>query len=502
MPKFDAVALALFFLLLAVYLFTASGHAYAADEETIIYVTAGILRRDDFAVPHEDAPTLGMMRGTDGRYYSQTGIAPSLIAAPFFGVGEAFSKFSPARFNGFWTRFGVITFLNPLVTALTATLLYCLIVGLGYSRRSAVITALAFGLATSVWWFTKTAFTEPLAALLLLISFAGIFYFQKTRARAWLLVSGFAFGFALMTRFQLLVAAPVFAMYLVWAAARKREWRRLAYEAAVWGAPIFAAWLLIAWYNWTRFGSPFEAGYSAYARLLGMPRLEWIYGLLFSPGKSLFWYSPPLLAGVIGLGWFGKKFPRETFLIVTFAVSQILFYGGYGFWHGDSGWGPRFLVPTIPFLMLPFAETLTRARVRWFAYLAIAVGFVVQIPSLFVNTNTVVLLAPDKKPWDTLWMTDWTSAPILANWNLFWARLTMNAPILPALPPLPNDRFIWFNEPSILHRADVWWWYLPNTQMEASATALVMLLLGCLIAACVGFGARQVKRNMSSKHVE
>ncbi len=494
MPKYDSLALAIFFLLLAVYLFTASGHAYAADEETIVYVTAGILRRNDFAVPSSgEAPTLGMMRGSDGRFYSQTGLASSLIIAPFFGIGEALSKFSLARFNGFWTRFGVVTFFNPLVTALTATLLYCLIVGLGYARRIAILTTLAFGLATIAWWFTKTAFTEPLAALLLLISFAGLFRFDKTRSGTWLLVSGFAFGLALMTRFQLLVAAPLFAMYLLWAAVRKRDVLRGLRVLLMWSAPILAALLVIGWYNWTRFGSPLESGYSPYARLLGMPRVEWVYGLLFSPGKSLFWYSPPLCAAVLGLWWFGKKFPRETFLIGAFVLSQILFYSGYGFWHGDSGWGPRFLLPVIPFLLLPFGETLLHAR--WFAYFTFALGIVVQIPSLLVNTNTVVLLAGIEKPWDTRWMTDWATAPILANWNLLWTRLTMSSPVIPPLPPLPNDRFIWFNDPYVLHRADVWWWYLPNTGMEGNAPLFMLGLLTTGILVLLFFAVRGTLRH-------
>ncbi len=498
MVHYDRVALAIFLLLLAIYLFTASGHTYAADEETIIYVTAGILRHDDFAVPPGgDAPTLGMMRGTDGRFYSQTGLAPSLIAAPFFGLGEAVSKFARARYNGFWTRFGVVTLLNPLVTALTATLLYCIGRWLGYRRRVALLTTIAFGLATIAWWFTKTAFTEPLAALLVLISFAGLVRFQKANSFAWLAVSGFAIGIALMTRLQLTLVVPLLAVYLiatVWGKVQTRDGKGIARVVLVWGVPILAALLVIGWYDWVRFASPFESGYSPYARLLGMPRAEWLYGLLFSPGKSLFWYSPPLIIGVLGLGWFGKKFPRETFFIGAFVMSQLLFYSGYEFWHGDSGWGPRFLVPVIPFLMLPFAESLTHARLRWVGYFTIGIGILVQIPALLVNTDLVVLRAAEPKPWDTLWMNDWWSAPIVANWNLLWDRLRAASVTIPALPAPPNARFFWFNDPRILHRADVWWWYLPQTQIKGDAVFVVTGMLGIVSWVLFFWGARTMAR--------
>jgi hypothetical protein len=492
------IALAILFGCGAIFLLTASGHPYAADEETMIYVTAGILRRDDFSVPPPgEAPTLGMLRAPDGKFYSQTGLGPSLVAAPLFGLGEAFSKLAPARFNGFWTRFGVVTFLNPLVSAMTAMLLFCFCRWLNYNRAASVLTALAFGFATINWWFTKTAFTEPLAALTLLLSFAGLYRFSRARSYAWLAVSGLMFGLALLARFQLLVTLPLFGVYLLlslWDDVKERNYRRAVGPLLLWCAPIVATLLLIGWYNQVRFGSPLESGYSPYAALLGLPRPEWIYGLVASPGKGMFWYSPPLIASLAGAWWFGKKFPREFFLIATFALSQVLFYGGYVFWHGDSGWGPRFLLPTIPFLMLLFAETVSHARARWLAYVTLVLGVIVQLPSVVVNTSTVVLLAPVEKPWDTIWMTDWASAPLVANWRLLWERLTMPGGIVPPLPPLPNDRFIWFNEPSIPHRADLWLWYLPATQMEGTAVPLVMGVLGAVVVGCAVYAVAQRRR--------
>src|SRR5581483_1605600 len=119
----------------------------------------------------------------------------------------------------------------PLVTALTATLLYCVGRWLGYGRRVALLTTIAFGLATIAWWFAKTAFTEPLAALLVLISFAGLVRFQKANSFAWLAVSGFAIGIALMTRLQLTLVVPLLAVYLiatVWGKVRTRDGKGIA----------------------------------------------------------------------------------------------------------------------------------------------------------------------------------------------------------------------------------------------------------------------------------
>lgn len=75
-----------------------------------------------------------------------------------------------------------------------------------------------------------------------------------------------------------------------------------------------------------------------------------------------------------------------------------------------------------------------------------------------------------------------------------FTRLTLPHVNIPELPPLPNDRFIWFNDPNILHRADVWWWYLPNTQMRGDAVLVVMALLGLGISLCLFLGVLNLRR--------
>src|SRR5581483_10405527 len=111
-----------------------------------------------------------------------------------------------------------------------------------------------------------------------------------------------------------------------------------------------------------------------------------------------------------------------------------------------------------------------------------------------MNTDLVVLRAAELKPWDTLWMNDWWSAPIVANWNLLWDRLRAARVTIPALPAPPNARFFWFNDPRILHRADVWWWYLPQTQIKGDAVFVVTGMLGIVSLMLFFWGARTMAR--------
>ena len=68
------------------------------------------------------------------------------------------------------------------------------------------------------------------------------------------------------------------------------------------GSPILVAILLVGAYNAVRFGSPAETGYGETAQAFTTPLYIGLYGLLLSPGKSVFLYAPILLAAIFG--WF------------------------------------------------------------------------------------------------------------------------------------------------------------------------------------------------------
>ncbi|MCB1315950.1 MAG: hypothetical protein KDK27_08355, partial [Leptospiraceae bacterium] len=76
-------------------------------------------------------------------------------------------------------------------------------------------------------------------------------------------------------------------------------------------------------------------------------------GLLVSPGRGLFLYSPVLLLSMVGI-WRGRYEPAVW--IYTFIIAfQIILYSNYLLWWGGLTYGPRFLMETIPFFMLLLA---------------------------------------------------------------------------------------------------------------------------------------------------
>ena len=70
------------------------------------------------------------------------------------------------------------------------------------------------------------------------------------------------------------------------------------------------------------------------------------------PARGLIWYSPILLLAIPGAAWFWRY--ARTVLIFSLALFllYLLVYGKWYMWHGGYSWGPRFIVPALPFLAL------------------------------------------------------------------------------------------------------------------------------------------------------
>ena len=82
----------------------------------------------------------------------------------------------------------VASFLTALATALAAWLVADTSLALGYRSGTALVLSGVFGVATMAWPFSKTWFSEPAVAALVLLSFdAGLRARQILQSReAWL----------------------------------------------------------------------------------------------------------------------------------------------------------------------------------------------------------------------------------------------------------------------------------------------------------------------------
>lgn len=297
-----------------------------------------------------DAPA-----GRDGHFYAFNPIVGSLIHVPGAAVRLGVGKLWPTWFSRVWP---LAAHLGPAALGgIIAALFLLLALDHGVDRRRATRSALAVAFATTVWVYSRYAYTEIVQAAAFLGAFIYLARLGRQLNRRDGVVLGLWLSALLNTKVVLLAGFPLAALYLV--VLHRAQKRLVLSTAAAVGAGLVPGLILAGWYNWARFGSPFSDGYAqtASVALSGGSLVNGLWGMLLSPGKSLFLYSPPLLAACFGLpGLIRRRASTAAFMALTVAP-PILIHARLSFWHGDFAWGPRYCVFAIPVLCLglPFA---------------------------------------------------------------------------------------------------------------------------------------------------
>lgn len=373
---------ALFCMLLGVYLVFYIDKPDSLDGEALLSVSAALVRTGspnmnsiaytDWIMPAGSG--MGSV-GVDGAVYSKKGIVPSLALMPFVVTSDTLPHLT--------TR-ATAMFFNPIITALTAVVLYTLLRRMRFSERTAFITCLLYGLTTFALVYTKTLFGEPLTALLLLTAALHTYrYCEQPRARDAVSI-GVCIGLLIGINTIYALYAPLFGLMIL--RQRSSSARSWLVNSAGYMIPILTCITLLALFNAARFGNVFDSGYR-FAEGEGFihPIADGLYGLFISPYRGVFWYNPILLLaipGTITLMRANSQRGFTTFVLVTIAA-QALMFASWWSWHGGIVWGARFLIPVTPLMMLIIAPILEAAgKHRWLlapVILLMLVSFIVQM---------------------------------------------------------------------------------------------------------------------------
>lgn len=436
------VALLLFLGSTGLFIAGARGVFLYGDDILMFEVTASIVRRGDVTVvaPYNEADIAKGTPGHDGTSYAKYGIGQSLVAIPAYLIAWlALDPLvnTPAQVDPFGhLRSGALVYgtalSNAVIAGATVALCYLTAAALGYSARTALVLAALLVTGTLFAHYAATFLSEPLVALTLLAAFYGLLRARGAvgsggshppvpvspahgsrfgdHAMLWLALSGFAAGLALATRLAMgvaLVPLGCWFLWLVWT--HWRSPRAAALAVLAWSVPI-AAWLaVVAGYNWYRFHDVFSTGYREEATAFGTPLLEGVYGLLLSPGKGVFWYNPPLMLAAAGFFLLWRRERTVTLVLAGMALAVVLFFARYYQWYGGGVWGPRFLTPLLPLLLLPAGELVERA---WRSRPLAAAVLAVALLGVFVTALGVLV------PFDT-YVIEVNSTPGLLE-DSFW----------------------------------------------------------------------------------
>jgi 4-amino-4-deoxy-L-arabinose transferase-like glycosyltransferase len=435
-------AIALFLATLSFYLIFSAGHIQTIDVQQSVAVSQHLLSQGKVWITGFPlTPGGGAVTGHGGRAYAAHDIGLALIFLPVSALLNWHVISAP-------TAELLYTFVNPVFGAMLVTVFYRFCERLTGRAASALAAAVVLAVGTMVLPYAHLAFDAVPTAFFVLAACYFAWCGQLSRQPWAFLAGGSSAAAAVLLRLDSLIVIGALSAWVVIAGIRRGHGSVM--HLVGWFAPLAAAAAVTAWYNIVRFGSWANNGHAHDpATAAGTHLLHGLAGELASPGKGLLFYSPPVVLALVG--WRGL-YRRDRWLALTiiggFGV-YLLYVSRLTNWSGAEAWGPRFLVPMLPLIMLPicltFAGAARMSAVRRSLVLLVCVaGLAVQAGG--ATTNDVAI---DRMHGGTLQQTAFDDSGIIYAWRALLNGLRGVAPypstVEGGIVPPPVPRF------------DLWW---------------------------------------------
>jgi hypothetical protein len=393
----DALVLWFFVAFFALF---ASGRLASSDAGE--QLRAAVLLAGTGSPGADVAPAGGWVHAPNGRYYEPHDLGNLLLMLPAAKLAAVVSPAPIANQIAYPPVIArvLVSLECALLAALACTWLYKLLV-FYVPPRTAFLMALAFPSATIFFAYARAAW-DVLGACAMM---CGALYYSvaylRGRAPEWnaIMLAG-TLGAAFTFRYSLAPFLAPAAVYILWSG-RGQSTRRAAVAAGV----VFTLILMPTFaYNFIRTGSMLRpatasAEYIRGANALTGSLAHGAYGLLISPNRGLFVFSPVLLAALTVPFVAARLLPEQRVLVVAYglgALGYFLLIAKMVSW-GVFGWGPRYLVPILPilFVMTCFTALAVRRPARRLICAAAVLSAVMTFPTAVVNWHLATTTWPE-----------------------------------------------------------------------------------------------------------
>ena len=302
------------------------------------------------------------------------------------GVGRVWSE----RQNREFFRRLWIPVANALITAIGVVLVFRIQRRLGYTERVSLVGALLYAVGTMAWPYAKFDFAEPLVTTLLLsVVWLLLIHMSTDRRRYVLLAGGLAFG-AVLTKYVAVVTLPFLLLALLFNAKPGRLWRATLKHCSVSLLLFVAPFIIVVPAALITASVLFDFRLLYEQELIGGVQRGWLElpfslglgGLITSWGKGLLWYNPILLITLPVIPWFVRRHGWRSFIFIALPLAYILLYSRKQVWYGGNAWGPRYLVPTLPLLLImgaPLIEWFIERSRAWIPRTLLTTVIIVSI---------------------------------------------------------------------------------------------------------------------------
>ncbi len=430
--------------------------------------------------------TFGLPAGTNGRFYSIFGPGQSMASVPFIELAQVINKThwyegisdfipishyvgngiiefvngkTPANIEPHALRF-LVSIFNVIVGSLCVCFFFLLVKLLTKSDFAACWTSILFAFGTLMMPYSGTFFSEPLATLFLILSMYSLVWNDlcvnaPVNQKYFSLVSsGIFLGIAITVHISAILFAPFLFAYGLSSFVRPRwPMNEVALPALVFTAGVGVFLVLLGYYNFIRFGNVLETGRTAVQQLdYAVYVAPWrgLYGLVFGSGKGILWYCPAAVLSLFLWRRFHKRAPYLSYTILASVFFRIIYIASRSDWHGGFSLGPRYLVMSVPLLILPFGiaiadwEKKRSVGTLWLFLLVIVASICEQIYFSLGEIFSYLHIV--------LWVSMNRGIAVLANDNLYldWALSPLlflldakRGPFLMRFIQLSNGSLFW-----------------------------------------------------------
>ena len=340
------LSLLLFLFLMSFYMLfysTAPASRFIGEGHVKIEILNNLLDEGTIGL---DGPSQAVP-GRDGKYYTWHDFGQNIFVLPVFvftrGILDALAFF----------------IANSVFTSLSALVLFRLLMLASYRPWPSLATAMVFALATFAFFYAaKAPFEHPIANFFALGSFYFMARLYYGGSRKNILYAALLLGFGIITRADIILTTlPLLVLYAGSRGRSGREWKDLSLVVFV----LLPFLVFILFYNYVRFENIFVTGYAMANKketLFSLGNIPMgLAGFLVSPGRSIFVFSPVLVAALFYLKDFKRHVNKRFFQACVGMVSiYILFFSAFFAWDGEWCWGPRYILIVVPFMLMPLAS--------------------------------------------------------------------------------------------------------------------------------------------------
>lgn len=391
-----------------IFIFFISNYGGNYMANSMLYQTMSIIDRGDFIIDDyvkEGCKESGCDHSFyDGYFYSGEPPGNSIIALPIYFIfkpifkliiPEMFLDYSHLRLSVIFLNILATIFIPSLLSALLGVLIYKILKYFTKNKKKRLIVTFLFSFGTLFFMYSTGYYSRVMASFFLFLSFYLLFKMKKDGVKNHLLFfSGLSAASAIS--FEYISSTIILFLLFLYLLTFLRDKRIFIF---ILGAIIPI--ILLAIYHYTTFGSFFSTPYHNRARAgaraaysttsmgeLTYPNLNCIFGLSFSFNKGFLIYMPILLLSFYGiyLGFKKKKFFVDILFILLIFLATFFYNSSLSIsWEMNCCFGPRALIPMIPFLILPLIFVIKKhfKLVLGFGLISILINF---LPALYGRT--------------------------------------------------------------------------------------------------------------------